>query len=122
MTKIAVTVIGTNLVMDYGTHEAAQEAMARMQAGAASLDAQTADLLAALAERNIYSRGDLAEPAGLHLDAYLVEYGACGSLGWTYEKWGRVTHKHSCPNRRDPWCQTHPEAHSCAALREGDTP
>jgi len=25
------------------------------------------------------------------------------------EKWGRVTHKHACPNRTEPWCQTHPE-------------
>ena len=35
--RIAVTVIGTNLVMVYGTHEAAQEAMAQMQAAAALL-------------------------------------------------------------------------------------
>jgi len=39
----------------------------------------------------------------------LTEYGQCGSLDWTVEKWGRVTHKHACPNRTEPWCQTHPE-------------
>jgi hypothetical protein len=38
----------------------------------------------------------------------LTEYGHCGSLAWTVEKWGRVTHKHGCPNRTDPWCQSHP--------------
>lgn len=32
----------------------------------------------------------------------------CGLLDWTVQQWGRVTHKHSCPHRTDPWCQTHP--------------
>ncbi len=39
----------------------------------------------------------------------LTEYGHCGSLAWTVEKWGRVTHKHGCPNRTDPYCQSHPD-------------
>ena len=39
----------------------------------------------------------------------LTEYGWCGWLGWTVEEWGRVTHKHGCPNRTDPFCQTHPD-------------
>lgn len=36
-------------------------------------------------------------------------YGYCGSLGWTVEKFGRVTHKESCPHRCEPWCQSHPD-------------
>jgi hypothetical protein len=36
-------------------------------------------------------------------------YGYCGSLGWSVEKHGRVTHKMACPHRCEPWCQTHPE-------------
>lgn len=39
----------------------------------------------------------------------LTEYGHCGSLAWTVDRYGRITHKHGCPNRTDPWCQTHPE-------------
>jgi len=39
----------------------------------------------------------------------VTEYGFCGSLDWTVKQWGRVTHKHSCPNRTDPFCQTHPD-------------
>lgn len=34
--------------------------------------------------------------------------GYCGSLDWTVEQYGRVTHKHSCPKRTDTFCQTHP--------------
>jgi hypothetical protein len=33
----------------------------------------------------------------------------CGYLGWTVEKLGRVTHKHSCPQRTDKFCQSHPK-------------
>lgn len=29
----------------------------------------------------------------------------CGYLDWTVEKYGRVTHKESCPMRTDPWHQ-----------------
>lgn len=47
----------------------------------------------------------------------LTEYGFCGWLGWTVEEWGRVTHKHACPNRTDPFCQTHPDG--CPALIDG---
>lgn len=36
-------------------------------------------------------------------------YGYCGSLGWTFEKYGRITHKHDCPRRGANYCQTHPE-------------
>lgn len=35
-------------------------------------------------------------------------YGFCGSLGWTVEQHGRVTHKQACPHRCEPWCQAHP--------------
>jgi len=34
--------------------------------------------------------------------------GYCGSLGWTAQRYGRVTHKQSCPHRCEPWCQSHP--------------
>jgi len=44
-----------------------------------------------------------------HPEAPETETPGCGSLHWTVEKWGRVTHKHSCPNRTDPFCQTHPD-------------
>lgn len=33
----------------------------------------------------------------------------CGSLEWTVEKYGRVTHKESCPHRTDPWHQGDPK-------------
>jgi hypothetical protein len=52
----------------------------------------------------------------------VVEYGFCGSLQWTVEKWGRVTHKHSCPNRTDPFCQTHPENCPASAVPEPTEP
>ena len=45
----------------------------------------------------------------------------CGSLQWTVEQWGRVTHKHSCPNRTDPWCQTHPTGCEAAPVVGLDT-
>lgn len=32
----------------------------------------------------------------------------CGFLGWTVERYGRITHKHSCPVRTDNFCQSHP--------------
>lgn len=32
----------------------------------------------------------------------------CGSLDWTVEKYGRVTHKQECPHRSDAWSQLHP--------------
>jgi hypothetical protein len=34
----------------------------------------------------------------------------CGWLGWTVEKYGRVTHKQACPHRTDPWHQGDPPA------------
>lgn len=37
-----------------------------------------------------------------------MEYGRCGGLQWTVERYGRLTHKHGCPGRTDPWCQQHP--------------
>lgn len=33
----------------------------------------------------------------------------CGLLDWTIEKYGRVTHKQSCPHRTDPWHQGDPQ-------------
>lgn len=33
----------------------------------------------------------------------------CGDVGWTVERYGRVTHKRQCPHRRDPWSQTYPQ-------------
>ena len=33
----------------------------------------------------------------------------CGFLNWTIKRYGRVTHKHACPNRTDAKCQSHPE-------------
>lgn len=40
----------------------------------------------------------------------------CGVLDWTVERYKRpelypfnVVHKHGCANRRDGYCQTHPE-------------
>jgi hypothetical protein len=33
----------------------------------------------------------------------------CGCLGWTVEKYGRVTHKEACPHRTDPWSQSYPQ-------------
>jgi hypothetical protein len=32
----------------------------------------------------------------------------CGDLGWTVERYGRVTHKQGCPHRTDPWHQGEP--------------
>ncbi len=32
----------------------------------------------------------------------------CGPLEWTKGRYGRVTHKHGCPNRSDTFCQAHP--------------
>lgn len=31
----------------------------------------------------------------------------CGSLEWTVRHYGRITHKHGCPARTDPFCQSH---------------
>lgn len=31
----------------------------------------------------------------------------CGDLSWTLVKYGRLVHKHACPERQT--CQTHPE-------------
>jgi hypothetical protein len=47
--------------------------------------------------------------------------GSCGSLGWTVERYGRVTHKHGCPRRADPFCQTHP-ADTVLGCRPNTTP
>jgi hypothetical protein len=33
----------------------------------------------------------------------------CGLLDWTIREHGRVTHKHNCEARTDPFCQTHPD-------------
>lgn len=33
----------------------------------------------------------------------------CGDIEWTAAQYGRVSHKHNCQHRTDPWCQTHPE-------------
>lgn len=33
----------------------------------------------------------------------------CGYLDWTVATYGRLSHKHGCPARRDSWCQSHPE-------------
>jgi len=32
----------------------------------------------------------------------------CGYLGWTVERYGRITHKQSCPARTDLWHQGDP--------------
>lgn len=32
----------------------------------------------------------------------------CGSLDWTIQKYGRVTHKRECPRRQDGWHQGNP--------------
>ena len=32
----------------------------------------------------------------------------CGNLGWTVERYGRVTHKQNCPHRTDVWHQGDP--------------
>lgn len=34
----------------------------------------------------------------------------CGVLGWTVERYGRVTHKESCPYRTDRWHQGDPRS------------
>ena len=34
--------------------------------------------------------------------------GYCGNLGWTVERYGRVTHKQNCPHRADVWHQGDP--------------
>jgi predicted HAD superfamily Cof-like phosphohydrolase len=31
----------------------------------------------------------------------------CGDLGWTLRGHGRITHRHACPTRTDPFCQSH---------------
>jgi hypothetical protein len=36
-------------------------------------------------------------------------YGSCGWLGWTFEKYGRIVHKHACERRGAMYCQTHPD-------------
>ena len=64
------------------------------------------------------AQGYAIRPASEAAPPRPVEYGFCGSLQWTVEKWGRVTHKHSCPNRIDPWCQAHPEG--CTATETGE--
>ena len=33
----------------------------------------------------------------------------CGYLGWTVERYGRITHKEACPHRTDPWTQANPQ-------------
>jgi DNA-directed RNA polymerase subunit RPC12/RpoP len=48
-----------------------------------------------------------ASPEPLLTQIVCKEY--CGSLDWTIEKYGRITHKHGCPNRTDKFCQTHPK-------------
>jgi hypothetical protein len=32
----------------------------------------------------------------------------CGPLEWTKDRFGQVTHKHSCPHRQEAFCQAHP--------------
>lgn len=32
----------------------------------------------------------------------------CGDLSWTVKYYGRLTHKHGCPQREEPYCQSHP--------------
>jgi hypothetical protein len=38
-----------------------------------------------------------------------IEYGGCGGLAWTVERWGEMRHKHYCPERTEPRCQEHPD-------------
>jgi hypothetical protein len=52
---------------------------------------------------------ELTEALRKQVEYSKIEYGGCGGLAWTVEKWGRLTHKHGCPHRTDPFCQTHPE-------------
>jgi hypothetical protein len=57
------------------------------------------------------------EPAQPEEQPYCADY--CGCLDWTVKQHGRITHKHSCPVRRDPWCQTHPK--DCPLPTEEET-
>ncbi len=36
-------------------------------------------------------------------------YDHCGYLGWTFEHYGKALHKHACPRRARPFCQSHPD-------------
>ena len=42
----------------------------------------------------------------------------CGYLGWTVERYGRVTHKQGCPARTDPWHQGNPQMAEVVAERD----
>jgi hypothetical protein len=59
----------------------------------------------ALNELVIRCEAALANPAaeeGVRCDGHY-----CGDLDWTVKHYGRITHKHACPVRTDPYCQTH---------------
>ena len=45
-------------------------------------------------------------------------WGSCGSLSWTRERYGRLTHKHSCSIRVDGFCQSHD---ACSAAPEHES-
>lgn len=44
----------------------------------------------------------------------------CGSLDWTVERYGRVTHKEGCPRRTDPWHQGDPQTGELVAGLRGE--
>lgn len=33
----------------------------------------------------------------------------CGDLSWTFKQFGLLVHKHACPHREQPYCQSHPD-------------
>lgn len=87
----------------HGHNIDADEEIAAILAALHSQAASQPDALIAIANSSPASESSASQPAEP------VEYGFCGALGWTVKQWGRVTHKHSCPNRTDPFCQTHPQ-------------